>query len=103
MLKCISSLLETQPKEVVAHSEAVSNLLDLMDSLVDLPRETTQQIRKLESGLMKRVMNQVSHEPGILEELLFIHRLDVCLMLKYYILCLFSDDKGGGYQSSFTS
>ena len=60
MLKCISTLLETQHKDVVLHSEALSNLLDLMDSLAELPRETTQQIRKLESGLMKRVMNQVN-------------------------------------------
>ena len=59
MLKCLSSTLETQQKEVLIHSEALSNLLDLMDNLTDLPRETTQQIRKLESGIMKRVMNQV--------------------------------------------
>ena len=59
MLKCLSSTLETQQKDVLMHSEALSNLLDLMDNLTDLPRETTQQIRKLESGIMKRVMNQV--------------------------------------------
>ena len=72
ILKCISTLLETQQKDVVLHSEALSNLLDLMDSVSDLPRETTQQIRKLESGLMKRVMNQVvliaQRHPGVLIE-----------------------------------
>ena len=79
ILKCISTLLETQQKDVVLHSEALSNLLDLMDSVSDLPRETTQQIRKLESGLMKRVMNQVDfliaqRRPGVLIEFSLISR-----------------------------
>lgn len=61
MLNCISTLLETQHKNVVMHSEAISNLLDQMDSVAELSRETTQQIRKMESALMKRVMSQVSN------------------------------------------
>ena len=59
MLECVGCLIETQRREVILHTEAVSEVLEMMDRLSDLPRETTQRIRKLEGTLMKQLMSQM--------------------------------------------
>ena len=56
---CVGRLMETHPRHLLTHSTSLTAVMDAAEGVRDLPRHVLQQIRKLESSLMKQLVSQV--------------------------------------------